>query len=140
MKRMLMSLAVSAVMVPTVAFACDGELKAESGVKTTTVAEVAKNTKVKMVDANNADFRTQNGTVPGAVLLTSAGSYDPAKELPAAKNAELVFYCASKMCGASHMAAERASKAGYTNVSVMSEGLLGWKAAGRKTAPPKPST
>jgi rhodanese-related sulfurtransferase len=32
---------------------------------------------------------------------------------------------------ASHGAARRAVEAGYTNVSVMVEGLMGWKAAGR---------
>jgi rhodanese-related sulfurtransferase len=35
---------------------------------------------------------------------------------------------------ASHAAARRAVKAGYTNVSVMSDGIVGWKEAGEKTA------
>jgi len=140
MNRTLLSLAVSAVLVPAAALACDGELKADNGLKTTSVAEVAKAANVKPVDANNPDFRAKNGTLPGAVLLTSAGSYDPAKELPAAKDTQLVFYCANTMCAASHMAAERAIKAGYTNVSVMPEGLKGWKAAGQKTVPLKPNS
>jgi rhodanese-related sulfurtransferase len=32
---------------------------------------------------------------------------------------------------ASHEAARRAVQAGYTNVSVMGDGLLGWKKAGK---------
>ena len=35
---------------------------------------------------------------------------------------------------ASHVAARRAVKAGYKNVSVMADGIVGWKDAGQKTA------
>jgi rhodanese-related sulfurtransferase len=35
---------------------------------------------------------------------------------------------------ASHEAARRAVKAGYTNVSVLVDGIMGWKAAGEPTA------
>ena len=35
---------------------------------------------------------------------------------------------------ASHEAARRAVKAGYKDVSVMADGILGWKAAGEPTA------
>jgi rhodanese-related sulfurtransferase len=37
---------------------------------------------------------------------------------------------------ASHAAARRAVKAGYTQVSVMGDGLLGWKQAGKPVAKP----
>ena len=47
-----------------------------------------------VVDANGADFRTREGIIPGAVLLSSYKSYDAAKELPSAKDTSLVFYCA----------------------------------------------
>jgi rhodanese-related sulfurtransferase len=36
---------------------------------------------------------------------------------------------------ASHEAARRAVKAGYQNVSVMGDGIMGWKAAGEPTVP-----
>jgi len=36
---------------------------------------------------------------------------------------------------ASHEAARRAVKAGYTDVSVMADGIAGWKAAGEPTMP-----
>jgi rhodanese-related sulfurtransferase len=36
---------------------------------------------------------------------------------------------------ASHEAARRAVKAGYTDVSVMADGIVGWKSAGAPTVP-----
>ena len=55
----------------------------------------APGTRPTLVDANGTDFRTQEGIIPGAILLSSYKNFDPAKELPAAKNTPLVFYCAS---------------------------------------------
>ena len=49
---------------------------------------------VTVLDANGADFRTRQGTIPGAVLLSSYSKYDVERELPARKDARLVFYCA----------------------------------------------
>jgi rhodanese-related sulfurtransferase len=37
---------------------------------------------------------------------------------------------------ASHGAARRAIEAGYTSVSVMADGLKGWRTAGQPTAKP----
>jgi rhodanese-related sulfurtransferase len=88
-----------------------------------------------IVDANTAQTRSDYGVVPGAHLLTSSASYDISKELPPNKNATLVFYCANTKCGASHSAAERAITAGYSDVSVMSDGIMGWKSAGNPTSP-----
>ena len=139
MKRILMSLVISATLLPAAAWACDGEMKAEATIKKTTVGELAKNSRAKVVDANTADFRAKNGTIPGALLLTSATEY-AVSELPAQKDQALVFYCANTMCSASDAAAQRASAAGYTNVAVLPEGLMGWKQAGQKTAAVKPNT
>ena len=47
-----------------------------------------------LVDANGTDFREREGIIPGAVLLSNYKAYDVAKELPAAKDTPLVFYCA----------------------------------------------
>ncbi|MBN8549091.1 MAG: rhodanese-like domain-containing protein [Deltaproteobacteria bacterium] len=88
--------------------------------------------KMAIYDANNQDTRTKDGIIPGAVLLSSFNSYDVAKELPAVKGTHLVFYCANPKCTASHAAAERAVAAGYTNVSVLSDGIQGWVKAGEK--------
>ena len=51
---------------------------------------------VTLVDANGPDFRAREGVIPGAVLLSSYGSYDVAAELPPRRDARLVFYCANE--------------------------------------------
>jgi rhodanese-related sulfurtransferase len=38
-------------------------------------------------------------------------------------------------CGASHVAAERAIEAGYSDVAVLPDGIKGWKQAGQATTP-----
>jgi rhodanese-related sulfurtransferase len=86
-------------------------------------------------DANNSDTRQKDGVIPGAKLL-SGMDYSVVKELPSDKSADLVFYCANTKCMASHSAAGRATAAGYTHVSVLADGIQGWKAAGQKTAQP----
>jgi hypothetical protein len=52
------------------------------------------NSHVNIYDANGWGLRSTAGVIPGAHLLTSDDKYDVAKELPAQKNAKLVFYCA----------------------------------------------
>jgi len=64
------------------------------------VADLAKlradpNSHVVILDANVEETREQYGVIPRARLLTSYDQYDIATELPAAKNAKLVFYCAN---------------------------------------------
>jgi hypothetical protein len=54
----------------------------------------AAETPVTVVDANGPDFRAREGTIPGAILLSSYSKYDTGEELPASKDARLVFYCA----------------------------------------------
>lgn len=139
MKRTILSLALAATLVPAAAFACDGDGPQQAAMpKKATIAEVASWTKEKKatpVDANGAETRTKQGVIPGAVLLTSSSQYD-LKELPANKDAKLVFYCASQKCSASEAAAKRAIENGYTNVAVLPEGISGWKQAGQPTAKP----
>lgn len=55
----------------------------------------ANHPKLVIYDANTRDFRAKEGIIPGAKLLSSFNHYDVAKELPAAKDATLVFYCAN---------------------------------------------
>ncbi len=98
-------------------------------------AEIANpKSDVKIYDANLPDTRAEYGVIPGAHLLPSAAGYSVAKVLPADKNVPLVFYCANAQCMASHEAARRAIGAGYTDVSVMGDGIMGWKKAGQPTA------
>lgn len=55
----------------------------------------SKDPKLFLYDANDRDFRVKEGIIPGAKLLSSFKGYDVGKELPAAKDAKLVFYCAN---------------------------------------------
>ncbi len=50
---------------------------------------------IMIYDANHPDTRTEYGIIPGAHLLPSADGYRVSQELPADKNAALVFYCAN---------------------------------------------
>jgi rhodanese-related sulfurtransferase len=86
-------------------------------------------------DANPSRVRDKEGIIPGAKLLSSSRSYD-LRELPQAKDSKLVFYCHNTYWMASHEAARRAVEAGYSEVSVMADGISGWVAAGKPTAKP----
>jgi len=65
--------------------------------------------------------------VPGARNL------DPlawtSNDLPADKNAALVFYCSNPLCAKAPNAARRASSMGHYDVRVLSAGIRGWLAA-----------
>jgi rhodanese-related sulfurtransferase len=87
-------------------------------------------------DVNVESTRKAVGIIPGAKLLSSSSDYDVAKELPADKSSKLVFYCANTKCTASHSAAEKAMSAGYTDVSVMVDGIYGWQKAGKALEKP----
>lgn len=93
----------------------------------------AKDSKVVVLDANSEATRKEDGIIAGAKVLSSFNKYDVAKELPTEKTTPIVFYCANPKCMASHAAAERACENGYKNVSVMADGIQGWKKAGKPT-------
>lgn len=112
----------------------------DEGFKLIRVADLAAAMKSehppKVFDANNKDTRAKYGVIPGAVLLSNFKKYNAKKVLPTDKDTALVFYCANTMCMASHEAAKRAVKAGYINVSVMADGIMGWKDAGQPISKP----
>lgn len=89
------------------------------------------------VDANNERTREEHGVIPNARLLTSSSDYDVDAELPSDRDAKLVFYCANEHCSASDGAAGRALSAGYTDVSVLRAGIVGWAQAGQPTERPR---
>lgn len=105
-------------------------------VKDLTAALADHSAKVAIYDANNEDTRNKDGIIPGAKLLSSSSKYNVKKELTPDHATKLVFYCANQQCTASHKAAERAAKAGYTDVNVMVDGIQGWKKAGQPTEKP----
>jgi rhodanese-related sulfurtransferase len=94
------------------------------------VASLLATHAVRAVDANGPETRQEYGTLPGAVLLSNYRTFDTS-ELPADKGTELVFYCGGLACSAAPHAAARAKAAGYTDVKVMPQGILGWVKAGK---------
>lgn len=96
------------------------------------VAILNSGKQVAIYDVNVESTRRHLGTVPGAKLLSSSSDYDVAKELPSDKKSMLVFYCANTRCAASHAAAKKAIEAGYSDVSVMVDGIYGWRDAGQR--------
>ena len=81
-------------------------------------------------DANGKETRASQGIIPTAVLLPSASEYDLAL-LPKDKATPVVFYCANDRCTASHTAAKRAIKSGFSDVAVLGAGISGWVKAGK---------
>jgi rhodanese-related sulfurtransferase len=136
LRKLLGGTLVLTLAVPATALACENEKEHSAGrhtVKSLTVAELASLKKAKKataVDASPEPFRKEHGVIPGAVLLSSFNAYDVAKELPPGKDSKLVFYCANSQCKRGYSAALRAAEAGYTDVNVLPDGLLGWKKAG----------
>jgi len=93
-----------------------------------TISEINKEKLQQMIHAGGVtvlDARSQDqynaGHIQGAVLFAN-------DVLPADKNAPVVFYCGSVRCPASHNAAKKALKLGYTNVMVYKDGWAGWSA------------
>ena len=82
--------------------------------------------KVTVIDVN-ARQSWLRARVPGARHLDPAAFTDA--DLPADKDAALVFYCSNPLCRKAPSAARRAAQSGYRNVQVMSAGIAGWLAA-----------
>jgi rhodanese-related sulfurtransferase len=85
--------------------------------------ELMQKEKVTVVDVNSRQS-WMKAHVPGAVNLDPAGYGDG--DLPAGRDAALVFYCSNPFCRKAPNAARRAEKMGYCNVKVMSAGITGW--------------
>jgi rhodanese-related sulfurtransferase len=92
--------------------------------------EWVKGKSVTAIDVNSPQSFKQ-AHVPGAVNLDPL-TYSDA-DLPADKNASLVFYCSNIMCRKAPNAARRARGMGYANSYVMSAGVKGWLAANLPT-------
>ncbi len=81
---------------------------------------------VSIIDVNSRQS-WMKAHVPGARNLDPVAYNN--SDLPADKNAVMVFYCSNPMCRKAPNAARRAKKMGYGNVQVMSAGITGWLAA-----------
>jgi rhodanese-related sulfurtransferase len=115
----------------TLTIACRADT---TGLSTLTVAELSalldNGAQVIVCDANSRETREKYGIIPGAKLLSHYRDYDAARELPAAKEQKLVFYCAGPLCSSAPTAARKAVAEGYTDVSVLPAGIKGWVDAG----------
>lgn len=87
---------------------------------------ISANGDLNVYDVNSIE-RYNKGHVKGAKHLNR--HLIGADTLPTDKAAQVVFYCGSSRCTASHKAARKAMALGYTNVSVMPEGIKGWEEA-----------
>jgi rhodanese-related sulfurtransferase len=81
---------------------------------------------VTVVDVNSPQS-WREAHVPGALNLDPA-AYEE-RDLPPAKESNLVFYCSNPLCTKAPNAARRAKKMGYSSVKVMSAGISGWLSA-----------
>jgi rhodanese-related sulfurtransferase len=99
--------------------------------KRLTVDEVDAMVKAKSINVFdcNGPERFKKGHVPTAKPYSIAD--EKPQGLPADKSAPLVFYCGNTHCMACHQGADQAIAAGYTNVSIMPEGIAGWEKAGK---------
>jgi len=85
---------------------------------------------ITVIDVNSVQSWTK-AHVPGARHL------DPqaftAADLPADKQAAVVFYCSNPLCRKAPSAARRAKQMGYADARVMSAGISGWISDGLPT-------
>lgn len=92
--------------------------------------QLMRDGRVSVFDVNSHQSWGQ-ARVPGALSL------DPVEfeesDLPADKEAPLVFYCSNHFCRKAPNAARRARKMGYNDVKVMAAGIGGWLSAGLPT-------
>ena len=82
---------------------------------------------VYFFDVNTLEIWAE-GFIPGAVFFNVKGWREL---LPKNKDAQMVFYCANRLCTASVVAAREVMKLGYTNVLQMPDGIYGWRMSGR---------
>ena len=90
----------------------------------------ARDQTVTVIDVNSPQSWAK-AHVPGALHL-DAQAFNAA-DLPADKQALLVFYCSNPLCRKAPNAARRAKQMAYTDARVMSAGISGWIDAGLPT-------
>ena len=113
---------------PRRAAGLNGRGAAQTEPRTLSLQDVAERISVRdgrtfVFDANPPELYKEQH-VPGARWI----DYNSVKKnvLPADRRATLIFYCANRMCTASHQAAKTALSLGWTEVYVMPEGIFGW--------------
>jgi len=146
MKRHHLFIAVAAALAMC-ASACtkSGDVSAEHGSRDEAFGRMSiEDVEAKLKEANegkaafyvfdnNAKNVYDTGHVPGAKWVDY--EHISATDLPADKEATLVFYCANEHCTACHEGAGSALKLGFKKVFIMPAGIAGWKKAGKRVEP-----
>lgn len=101
-------------------------------------AILAAQEQATICDANTVDTRAKLGVIPGAVLLSNYRDY-AVSELPADRGRRLIFYCYNPMCSSAAEAARKAIAGGYTDVTIMPDGIQGWVGAEQPVSQPQAS-
>lgn len=78
---------------------------------------------VMIIDARPKRAKYDKGHIPGAVSIPDSQFDKMVDQLPANKDALLIYYCGGLKCPLSHKSAFKAEKLGYTNVKVFAEGF-----------------
>ena len=90
---------------------------------------------VMIIDARPKRAKYDKGHIPMAVSIPDSQFDKMTDQLPADKNALLIFYCGGLKCKLSHKSAAKAEKLGYTNVKVFAAGFPAYmKVAGNYPA------
>lgn len=78
---------------------------------------------VMIIDSRPKRAKYDKGHIPGSVSIPDSQFDKMADQLPANKDALLVFYCGGLKCPLSHKSAFKAEKLGYTNIKVFAAGF-----------------
>lgn len=92
---------------------------------------VMRSEQIQLIDANPAVIREAFGSIEGSIQLQYTGDEASLENLPADKEATLIFYSANETCPYAPRAADRAIVAGYRDVHILPAGIIGWTEAGR---------
>jgi rhodanese-related sulfurtransferase len=83
---------------------------------------------VMIIDARPKRAKYDKGHIPMAVSIPDSQFDKMTDQLPADKDALLIYYCGGPKCKLSHKSAAKAEALGYQNVKVFEAGFPGWMA------------
>lgn len=92
-------------------------------------SQIARNADMTVIDSRPKRTKYDRGHLPGAISIPDSQFDKMTDQLPANKDAQLVFYCGGFKCRLSHKSAAKAMELGYTNVKVFAAGYPAWTKA-----------
>jgi len=87
-----------------------------------------------LIDSRPTARRYDISHIPGAISIPDSAFDKHVGQLPADKNALVIFYCQGLTCDLSHKSAFKAEKLGYSNVKVYAGGIEDWEKNGEISA------